>query len=464
MSNIAQLGQTAPVTVALPATELFVIATEYVEAGRLDAADRLVGHILAALPNQSDSLQLRGLIAFRRGRMDEAADMMERAMATGPAKGVHLRNISEVYRMLGRLDEAVIAARRGAALDPADPLGPFNLAMVEYDRLEVEACTASARRAIDLRPNLPQAHMKLAQVLLLQGALEEGWEHYEWRYQIPGAAPLMPATDRKQWDGTPLPHDRLLLIGDQGYGDVVMFGRYIAWAQQRCPQIVVACSVETHGIVTQMAPGATIVSRWEDVPPYAVYCPLSGLPRLAGTRLETIPASIPYLHADPDRVAHWRGVLDARLPPGVRRVAIVWAGRPTHNNDRNRSLQLRQLAPLAKVPGVAFVSLQKGPAAAQAANWPGPAALLNLDTEIDSFEDSAAILANVDLLVSVDTAMVHLAGAMGRKVLAMLPFAPDWRWLTQRETTIWYPDVRLIRQPAPKDWSPVIERVAGLLL
>lgn len=464
MSTITQLGQAAPLMVAMPATELFVIATEYVEAGRLDAADRLVGHLLAALPNQSDSLQLRGLIAFRRGRVEEAADLMERAMANGPVKGGHLRNISEVYRLLGRLDEAVIAARRGAAMDPADPLGPFNLAMVEYDRLEVEACTASARRAIELRPNLPQAHMKLAQALLLKGAYEEGWEHYEWRYKIPGAAPLMPATDRKQWDGTPLPNDRLLLIGDQGYGDVVMFGRYIAWAQQRCPQVVVACSPETHGIVAQLAPGALIVSRWEDVPPYAVFCPLSGMPRLASTRLDTIPASVPYLHAEADRVAHWRAVLDARLPPGARRVAIAWAGRPTHNNDRNRSLHLDQLAPLAKLPGVAFVSLQKGPAAAQTANWPGPAPLLNLDAEITSFEDSAGILANVDVLVSVDTAMVHLAGAMGRKVLAMLPYAPDWRWSIEREDTPWYPDVRLIRQPAPRQWSPVIGRVADLLL
>jgi tetratricopeptide (TPR) repeat protein len=413
------------------------------------------------VPNQADSLHLKGLIAFRRNKVEEAAALMERAMAGGPPKGAHLRNISEVYRLLGRLDEAVLAARRGAAMDPADPMGPFNLAMVEYDRMELDSCVASARRAVELRASLPQAHMKLGQALLARGDFAEGWEHYEWRYQIPGAAPLMPPTDRKQWDGRPLPNDHLLLIGDQGYGDVIMFGRYVAWVQSICPSITVACSPEMRGIIAQLAPGAHIAVRWEDCPPYIAYCPFSGLPRLASTTLETIPQSVPYLRADPGLVLSWRARLDEVLPAGLRRIAIAWAGRPTHNNDRNRSLTLQHLAPLAQIPGVAYVSLQKGPPAAQSKAWPGPAPLLDLDAAITSFEDSAAILQCVDELVSVDTSMVHLAGAMGRKVTVMMPFAPDWRWLTVREDTPWYPDMRLFRQPRPKDWDSVISRVVA---
>ena len=453
--------QSGTLSVPMPATELFTIATEYVEASRFDAAERLLGHILAVVPNQADSLHLKGLIAFRRNKVEDAAALMERAMAGGPPKGAHLRNISEVYRLLGRLDEAVLAARRGAAMDPADPMGPFNLAMVEYDRMEIDNCIASARRAVDLRATLPQAHMKLGQALLARGDFTEGWEHYEWRYQIPGAAPLMPPTDRKQWDGRPLPNDRLLLIGDQGYGDVIMFGRYVKWVMTICPTITVACSPEMQGIIAQLAPGAHIAVRWEDCPPYVAYCPFSGLPRLAGTTLGTIPQTVPYLWADPALVASWKARLDEVLPAGLRRIAIAWAGRPTHNNDRNRSLTLQQLAPLASVPGVAYVSLQKGPNAAQSKSWPGPAPLLDLDAAITSFEDSAAILQCVDQLVSVDTSMVHLAGAVGRRATVMLPFAPDWRWLTQREDTPWYPDVRLFRQPRPKDWSSVISRVVA---
>jgi hypothetical protein len=463
MSVAASSPWTAPPSVAIPVNELFTIASEYVDAGRLDAADRLLGHILAGIPRQADALHLRGLIAFRRNNLPEAVALMEQALQSGPVKGAHLRNLGEVYRLLGRLDEAVQACRRGAAMDPADPLGPFNLAMVEYDRLEIEACIAAARRSIALRPNLPQAHMKLGQALLVAGQFQEGWEHYEWRYQIPGAPPLMPKTDRPQWDGRPLPDSRLLLIGDQGYGDVIMFGRFVRWAMSRCPQVTVACSPEMTGLVEQLAPGAHLATRWEDCPPYAAFCPMSGLPRLAGTRLETIPAWVPYLAADPARVAHWRARLDAAFPAGTRLIALSWAGRPTHNNDRNRSLHLSQLAPLGEIPGVAYVSLQKGPAAAQTAEWQGRAPLLNLDAEIQSFEDSAAILMLCEKLVSVDTSMVHLAGALGRPAWVMLPYAPDWRWLLGREDTPWYPHVRLLRQPAPKDWLSVIRRVVSEL-
>ena len=348
-------------------------------------------------------------------------------------------------------------------MDPADVNGPFNQAMVEYDRQEIEACIASARRALQLRANFPQAHMKLAQALLLQGDLTPGWEHYEHRYQIPGAPPLMPKTEQPQWDGSPMPTQRLLLIGDQGYGDVIMFGRYIKWVLQRCPLVTVACSPEMQGIVGQMAPGAHLAVRWEDCPPYAAFCPLSGLPRLAGTTLATIPAEIPYLSADPALIASWRDRLTPRLPPGLRWFALGWAGRPTHNNDRNRSIRLEMLAEFARIPGVAFLSLQKGAAAEEAKTWPGPAPLLNLDAEINSFEDSAAILHLVERLVAVDTSLVHLAGALGRPVTAMLPFAPDWRWLRDREDTPWYPDVQLIRQTSPSDWATVISRVARTL-
>ena len=453
----------APPSVAIPVNELFTIATEYVEAGRLDAAERLLGHILAGMPRQTDALHLKGLIAYRRQNLGEAAVLMELAMQSGPAKGAHLRNLGEVYRLLGRLDEALVASRRGAAMDPADPLGPFNQAMVEYDRMDIEACIASARRAIDIRPNLPQAHMKLGQALLVCGQFKEGWEHYEWRYQIPGAPPLMPKTDRPQWDGRPLPNDRLLLIGDQGYGDVIMFGRYVKWAMSRCPAITVACSPEMTGIVSQLAPGAHLATRWEDVPPYVAFCPLSGLPRLAGTILETIPAWVPYLAAEPARVEIWRARLAQMVPAGARMIALAWAGRPTHNNDRNRTVHLSQLAALGEVPNVAYISLQKGPAAAQIAEWQGRAPVINLDAEIQSFEDSAAILTLCEKLVSVDTSMVHLAGALGRPAWVMLPFAPDWRWLIGREDTPWYPHVRLMRQQSPKDWHPVIRRIVAEL-
>lgn len=454
------LTQQRPMQVSMPVGEVYTVATEYVEAGRLDAADRLLGHILASVPNQTDALHLRGLIAFRRGRVAEAAAMMERALRTGPSKALHHRNLSEVYRQLSRLDEATQSARRAMALDARDPLGWFNLAMAEYDRLRIDDAIAAARHALALNPALPEGHMKLGQSLLLQGNFPEGWDEYEWRYKIPGAAPLMPTTDRPQWDGSALPDGRLLLIGDQGYGDVIMFGRFIAWAQARCAALTIACSAEMRAIVAQMAPGAELVVRWDQCPPYAAYCPLSGLPRLARIGLAELPGQVGYLKPESEAVTRWSARLDALLPAGTRRIALAWAGRPTHNNDRNRSITLSHLQPLAELPGVSFLSLQKGPAAAQCKSWTGGATLVDLDAEITSFEDSAAILSAVDLLISVDTSMVHLAGALGRPAWVMLPYAPDWRWQMHRDDSPWYPSLRLFRQPAPRDWTRLVGEVA----
>ena len=447
----------------VPEGEVFAVVTEYIEAKRFDAADRMLGHILKAAPRHPDALHLRGLIAFRRGQISAAADMLEQALALGANRGLHLRNLSEVFRQCGRLDEAAAMARRCIAAQPADPLGPFNLAMVQYDRLEIADCIASARAALALRADLPEAHMKLAQALLISGDYGQGWNEYEWRYRIPGAAALMPVTDRPQWDGSDLGVERLLLIADQGYGDVLMFGRFLAWAQTRTAHITVAGSAEMRDILSQLAPRAEIVVRWDQLPPYAAFCPISGLPRLARIELAQLEGSRPYLAADPKLVASWAARLDQAVPPGKKRVALAWSGRPSHNNDRNRSIKLDLLAPLAAAPDTVFVSLQKGPPATQCSSWPGPAPLLDLDPEIKNFEDSAAILANVDLLVSVDTSLVHLAGASGRPAWVMLPYAPDWRWLLERDDTPWYSSVRLFRQPTPGDWTSVVGRIASAL-
>ena len=453
-----------PLTVPVPAGEIFTIAHEYLEAGRIDAAERMIGHVLAALPNQPEALHTKGLIHFRRNRIAEAADLMERSIALGSGKATHYRNLSEVLRVQCRLDEAVAAGRRAITLDPADPLGPFNLAMVLFDRMEVDACIAAARHAIDLRPNLPQAHMKLGQALLMKGDFAAGWEHYEWRYQIPGAQPLMPKSEQPQWDGRILgPGQPLLLVGDQGFGDVIMFARYVDWARSRATEVILACSAEVEPTLARMFPGLRLVTRWDLIGPFACYCPFSGLPRLHGTRLDTIPSPGPYLAADPARAALWRDRLAARVSPGSKRVAIAWAGRPTHNNDANRTITLDTLAPLFDIAGMTLISVQKGPAAAQATGYRGRAPLLNLDPEIQDFEDTAAILENVDLLVSVDTSVVHFAGAMGRPVWSMIPFAPDWRWLAAREDSPWYASLRLFRHSAPRRWDLLVPRVAEAL-
>ena len=423
----------------------------------------MLGHILVAAPDQPDALHLAGIVAFREGRHAEALALMQRAIAHGVDTPLYLRNICEVHRSLGQLDDALATALQAAALAPTDPLCLHNLAIIHYERCEIDDCIDCARRALALDPSLPGAHFELAEALLLRGELEQGWEEYEWRYRIQGAAPLMPPTDRPQWDGAPLPGQTLLLIADQGFGDVIQFARYLPWAAGRCGAIAIAASSEMLPVLRQIHPEAKLFQRWEDVPPYAAFCPLSGLPRLAGTRLDTIPAPIPYLHADPARTAAWAARIGALVPKSYRRIGIVWAGRPTHNNDRNRSATLADFAPLARLPGTALIALQKGPSTDQAGRWFNAAPLINLGTEIGDYDDTLAILANLDLLVSVDTSVAHLAGAMARPVWMMLPRAPDWRWLEHRADSPWYPTIRLFRQGTSRHWKPVVERIAEAL-
>ncbi len=453
----------APATVPLPLNQVLRIANEYERGGRLDDAKRLLDHVLAASPNQGDALHLAGIVAFRQGEVATSLDLMQRALVHGIDTPLYLRNICEVYRAMGRLDEALETARRATALAPSDPLCLHNQAIIHYHRLELDAALDCAGRALRIDPSLPGAHFLRAEALLLRGEWTEGWEEYEWRFRIAGAAPLMPRTGRPQWDGAALPDRTLLLIADQGFGDVIQFARYIPWAAERCRDIAIAGSAEVQKLLRQIAPAARHFVRWENAPDHAAFCALSGLPRLAGTRVDNAPAAVPYLRADPARAAHWAGRLDGLVPRGFHRVGVIWAGRPTHNNDRNRSASLTDFQPLADVSDVALLALQKGPRTVQAGAYYGRAPLINIGAGIDDYDDTMGILANLDLLVTVDTSVAHLAGAMGRPVWIMLPRAADWRWLLDRTDTPWYPSMRLFRQQSVRRWDDVAQAIAAEL-
>jgi hypothetical protein len=222
-------------TVPLPLGEVLRIANEYERDGRFDDAKRLLDHILAIGPDEPNALHLAGVVAFRQGDPETALELMQRSLEHGIDTPLYLRNLCELYRVLGRLDEALDAGRRAVALAPADPLCLQNQAIVHQHRLELEAALDCANEALRLDPGLPGAHFARAEALLMRGDWTAGFEDYEWRFRIGGAAPLMPTTAKPQWDGRPLPDDTLLLIADQGFGDVVQSCRYIPWAAQRCP-------------------------------------------------------------------------------------------------------------------------------------------------------------------------------------------------------------------------------------
>jgi tetratricopeptide (TPR) repeat protein len=439
-------------------------ASEHARAGRLDEAERILRRILAEVGDHPAALHLMGIVALSLARLDEAAQWMERSLALAPMEASYRRDLCEVYRLLGRFDEALVAGRQAAALDPGDAHCHHNLALVHYHRLELDEAIASNERAIALRPDFADAHFGIAAASLLRGDFERGWEEYEWHTKLPEAPRLLPPTNRPQWDGNPMREGTLLVIADQGNGDIIQFARYIGWAAGQCAQLAIACSAKIRPLVAQMPGSAVLFSRWKQAPEFTAYCALSSLPRLAGTRVESIPAQeVPYLRADPAKVAAWSDRLRTRVPAGYRRIGIVWAGGPNHYDDRNRSMQLADFAPVAELPRTALLSLQKGPAQAQIRGYRGRAPLVNLGPEDrhHGFADAMAILECLDLVITVDTSIAHLAGAMGKEAWLMLCRAPDWRWLLDRRDSPWYPTLRLFRQGRDRSWAQVMSGVAS---
>jgi len=458
------MAEQGPPLVTLPVPQLMMVAHEYEVAKRFDDAERLLGHILKAHPAHAPALHLMGVVAFRQGRKVQALALMEKAIALGVDTPLYYRNIGEVYRTLGRHPEAAAAARKSVALNPGDALALMNCAIILADQNLTDEAISCFEQALALRPDLPGAHFGLAEALLSRGDFARGWAEYEWRFRIADVPRLMPPTDKPQWDGQPMGSDRtLVLIADQGFGDAIQFGRYIKWAAERAANIVLACSPQLKPILCQLDPNMRLSVTWSDITEFDAWCPLTGLPRLAGTVLETIPADMPYLKAEAARVAQWKKKLDRLTPAGLKRIGVVWAGRPTHKNDWKRSMTLAALAPVTALDGIALVVLQKGPEQTQAGAYFGRAPLVHLSTEVEDFDDTMAIMAGLDLVLTVDTSVAHLAGAMGLPVWIMLPWCAEWRWLKDRPDSPWYPTARLFRQPGPNDWLGVSEQIAAAL-
>ena len=262
------------------------------------------------------------------------------------------------------------------------------------------------------------------------------------------------------WDGSELNGKTVLLHAEQGLGDSIQFVRYVPMVRDRGGKVVLQCQPALSRLFTGLPGIDRVIKNGDPIPRFDAHCPLLSLPRAFGTTLDSIPASVPYLTADPAAALDWAKRLADR--PG-KKVGIVWAGRAGYVGDRTRSLSLTTLAPLACASGITWYSLQKGYAAAQISDAPQGMELIDRTAELNDFADTAALIANLDLVISVDTAVAHLAGAMGKSVWTLLPYAPDWRWLLNRDDSPWYPTMRLFRQQRPGDWGEVIQRIAESL-
>jgi Tfp pilus assembly protein PilF len=467
----------------------YALAVQHHRGGRLSEAEWLYRQIISQQPDHADAIQLLGVLCNQTGRGTEALKLLEqaiqlnveradyfnnfglvlagqrrwaeaatafdRALALRPDFAHALNNLGIVLNELGRFDEAIGVLLKATSLQPSYADAYNNLGNVYLTRHDAARAVAAYRRALESRPDDPEVRLALASTLLLSGDFQHGWALYEARWEATGRS-MTRGFPQPLWDGANLQGCRILLHAEQGLGDTIQFIRYVPFVKAKGGVVIVLCPPELGRLLTGQLGIESIITDPGALPQFDVHCPILSLPRVTGTTLNSIPAHVPYLNVDSNLARQWSERLNAE-PPGLK-IGIVWAGSPMHRKDQKRSIPLAALAPLAAVPGVRLISLQKG-----AASQPRDFELTDWAPELHDLEDAAALISNLNLLISVDTAVAHLAGALAKPVWLLLPFAPDWRWMWDRSDSPWYPTMKLFRQPSLGDWNTVVEEVASEL-
>jgi lipoprotein NlpI len=426
--------------------------------GRHEAAVFCYQQTIALQPDYLEAYNNLGVVLTALGRFDEALARYDQAIALDPAYDEAFYNRGVALHGMERHEAAIASYDQAIALRPdyTEALRNRGMALQALDR-HGEALT-DFDRAIALRPDHASAHFSKSVCLLQSGDLPRGWQEYEWRWRTPEMTIAWRHFTEPLWLGAePIAGKTILLHAEQGLGDTLQFCRFVPPVAARGAKVILEVQQPLARLLADLPGAAQTVTHGEDLPPFDLHCPLMSLPLALGTTLQTIPSS-PYLAADPALVAGWRQRLAALRE---LRVGVVWAGAPGKGKDFRRSLTTGHLAPLADVSGVAFVSLQKGSAAAEAR---GSRLLLHDHTsELHDFADTAALVGALDLVISVDTSVAHLAGALGRPLWLLTRFEADWRWMRGCEDSPWYPTARLFRQSAPGDWDGVVARVVEAL-
>jgi Flp pilus assembly protein TadD len=444
-------------------TETLQRAEEAAKAKRYGEAAGICNDLLEGTPNFPPALALLGAIAGHRGDIPGAIEMLERAVKGDASAASWHSNLSGLYRLQYRLDEALTSALTAVKLRADAARYHVNLGKALIDCNRREEAIGSFMTALAREKNNAEAHLAIGQILLARGEFRPGWVEYEWRNQLDQAKGMLPPMATPPWNGMVLPNGRLLLVADQGYGDTIQFCRYIPLVAGRAREVVLGCSPDLLPLLRSIPGVASHYTKWNEIPPHVSYCLLSSLPGIVGTEIDTIPGPHPYLAADSVAVGEWAKRLGERLPAGKLRVGLVWAGRPTHPNDSRRSIPLAMLAPLAALDNIALVSLQKVLPARDQAARAAFTTMIDVADELTDFGQTAAVVANLDLVVTVDSAAGHLAGAIGRPVWVMMPTPSDWRWMIDRTDSPWYPTMRMFRQPKPGDWATVVAQVTQAL-
>ena len=432
---------------------LIQAAEQMVQHGNWPQAETLARQTLREAPGHPGALGILGILAVERDEFLPGIGHLQEALAAGYRSAAAYRYLGYALKQLGQVDRAVEAYRKGLELDPRDPALANNMASALMVKAQWKEAAEWARKSLLLQPDFPDAKLNLGLLDLQAGRFEPGWEGYDARWDLPGFK--RPPLARPLWGGSPSRGKHLLLYPDQGVGDTLMFSRYVPAVAALGLAVHLLVQPELKELLGTLEGAVSIRTFGEELPEFDLHTSLPSLPRLLKTRVDTIPWPGPYLRA-PASIAH-REELDRLLASGQgrRRVGLVWRGDavPGHEN-----LPAELLGPLAEIPGLAWFSLQRGGAGALPLEG-----MVDLAPCLGGYADLAHAVAQLDVLVSVDTVTAHLAGALGRPVLLLLHQNSDWRWLLGREDSPWYPGHRLLRQSRYGDWAAPLEKVALLL-
>lgn len=454
--------------------DLFQQACNLQARKHLPDAEIRYRQVLTTQPEHVEAWNNLGNLLKELGRLAEAKSCFDRAVALRPDHPDIRNNLGVLLHEMGRFAEAESEFQRTLQAVPHHIEAWNNLGNLLKEIRYHDEAESAYRRVLALRPDHPEARWNLSLLLLLRGDYHQAWPLHESRYDPRRQEHeiLYPTLPTPRWQGESLKGKRLLIWNEQGMGDEIQFCRFAPLVRHRFApaHVTLSCKSPLMPLLRTASGIDEVCSARDPLPPHDLWCFPGSLPLFCGVDLENLPNRLPYLAASPDHLRRWEGLLSSRLGGEALRVALVWAGNRLHKNDAHRSLpSLRLLAPLWRVPGVRFISLQHGrpddPALAEAQTPPNDQPMLHLGSSVRNFADTAAIVARTDLVICVDTALAHLAGALARPCWVMLPWlGGDWRWLENRGDSPWYPGaVRLFRQAHLNGWPETIQSVTTAL-
>ena len=426
--------------------------------GRLDAALASFDAAIARNPFYAQAFNVRGGILHALKRFDEALVSFDKAIGLKPHDASAFSNRGITLTALGRLEAALASYDRAIALDPTFAEAYNNRGNLLTALKRLDEALASYDKAILLKPDFADAFKNRAQLKLLTGRFEEGWHDYEWRFDAHGFPDKPPAFEAPTWNGEDLSGRHIVVSDEQGMGDTIQFARYLLLLVRKNAEVTFVTEAKLVRLLHSLPEKIRIVRQIRGDTRFDFQCALMSLPLRFRTDLSSIPNAVPYLESERSLIAQWRERIGS---PGFK-IGIAWQGSPINKTDAGRSIPLEQFVPSARVPGVRLISLQKHFATGQLAQLPGDVGiqtLNDLDEGPDAFIDTAAVMANLDLIVTCDTSIAHLAGALGRPVWVALKHVPDWRWMLDKEDSPWYPTMRLFRQQTAGDWAPVFASI-----